>query len=244
MPPKVQSLDEILAELETAYAPVRGIYEQQKAAIPQKFENRRLGLEGARVKGFDRIAGQAGRAGMSWGGITEAEQADYLADKFLPGMQQTYYDQDQEQLGIAKSLAQLELERRSGAMNKREGQEKSFMGYQEAERDRAFRAQQAALDRQATAANNARKEQTIPKLVKNKQGGWDVGGDMDLAGYARATGADLITLMSQGDKQDRQAAKWYLEKLRKYGPGENNVNADRFFQELQRDRPTAFYRGG
>lgn len=79
-----------------------------------------------------------------------------------------------------------------------------------------------------------------PTLTKNKQGGWEVSGGLDLAGYARATGADLITLLLQGDKQDRQAANWYLEKINKYG----SENADKYFQELQRDRPTAFYRGG
>lgn len=104
--------------------------------------------------------------------------------------------------------------------------------------ERQFQMEQQ-LARQA-AASRAGGGGTKPTLTKNKQGGWEVSGGLDLAGYARATGADLITLLLQGDKQDRQAANWYLEKINKYG----SENADKYFQELQRDRPTAFYRGG
>lgn len=156
MPPVVQSLEQILAELETAYAPVRDIYNRQSAAIPAKFENRRTGLEGARVKNFDAIATQANRAGMGFTGFTAAEQGDYLADKYLPGIQQTYLDQDEEGLGIAKSLAQLDLEKRTTGMSRRESQEKELRGFQEAERQRAFQAEQARLEREAQAAEASR----------------------------------------------------------------------------------------
>lgn len=156
MPPVVQSLDQILAELETAYAPLRTIYGQQQAAIPAKFDVRRSALEGAKVKNFDNIATQANRAGMGFTGFTQAEQADYLSDKFLPGMQQSYLDQDEEGLGIAKSLAQLDMEKRTTGMSRRDSQEKSLRDFQEAERQRAFQAQQAQLEREAQAAAQAR----------------------------------------------------------------------------------------
>ena len=114
----------------------------------------------------------------------------------------------------------------------RDLQERQF-NFQKQQAQQAFQ-----LDQQRLASQRASSAE--PTLTKNKRGGWEVSGGYDLAGYARATGKDLITLLLQGDKKDRQAAKWYLEKINKYGP----ANADKYFEELQRDRPTAFYRGG
>lgn len=253
MQPQVQSLDEILAGLETAYAPMRDIYGKQQAMIPQKFDNIRTGLEGTRVKQFDKIAGSAGRAGMSWGGFTQNEQADFLADKFLPGMQQTYVQQSEEGLGLQKSLAQLDAEKRLQGMGTQEKQKNALSAFQEAERDRAYRAEQARIEREATARENALNRQASaseragaradakgPTLKKNSRGGWEVSdSNMDLAGYARATGADLISLLEQGDGQDKKAAKYYKDNIR-LGRGETYA-----MERLRNyDRRSAFYRGG
>lgn len=236
MPPQVQTLDQILAELETAYAPTRNIYQQQASLVPAKFDTRRSALEGARVKNFDNIATSANRAGMGFTGFTQAEQGDYLADKFLPGMQQSYVDQDQEALQFSKSLAELDMEKRLKGMSRENEQKSARSSWEENERKRAFDAEQNRLDRSASAAKATASKG--PVLSKNKSGGWEVSEGLDLAGYARATGADLITLLEQGDAQDRKAAQYYKDNIR-LGRGETYA-----MDRLRKDRKTAFYRGG
>lgn len=132
--------------------------------------------------------------------------------------------------GINERLGQLRIQKAGGIAELARALES-----QDLERARfEFQKQQAAAESRRGGGGS---EVT---LTKNSRGGWEVGGGLDLAGYARATGADLITLLLQGDAEDRQAAKWYLEKINKYG----TRDADKYFQELQQDRPTAFYRGG
>lgn len=167
MPPVVQSLEQILAELETAYAPMKDIYGKQQGMIPQKYDNRRQGLEGARVKNFDSIATQANRAGMGFTGFTAAEQGDYLADKYLPGLQDTYLQQENESLGLQKSLAELEQDKRLRGMTTRQAQESTAREFAEKERDRQFQAEQARLSREASARESAASRAT-PAVSKGE----------------------------------------------------------------------------
>lgn len=139
---------------------------------------------------------------------------------------------------LARSLESQDIQQQQLVMQRQQQEYER----QAAERNYGLEQQKlaASIDasRRSSAASAAK---APPTLSKNKVGGWEVsGGEYDLAGYARATGKDLITLMLQGDSKDRQAANSYLEKISKYG----NKEADKYFQELQRDRPTAFYRGG
>lgn len=114
--------------------------------------------------------------------------------------------------------------------------------------NRDFKISQEELGLKRSSQNYDRLQNQLPTATKKKGGGYVVSGDYDLAGYAKATGKDLITLLSQGDEKDKQAARWYSDKIRKYASTDNSdLNAQRasqFFYELQQDRPTAFYKGG
>lgn len=246
--PKVQNLAQILAELEPAYAGQRKLFGQQQAAIPGKYAGARTGIEAAKTTGFRDIARGAQARGLAFSGIPIAEQSQYLAEKYLPGMQNLEAQQGSEVLQLQMALAELDKDKRLRGVSARGEQQTALQRWQEAERARAFQAQQAQLDRaqreRLEAANRAasaasRASEAPPTLSRNKAGGWDVSGGLDLGGYARATGKDLITLLSQGDKKDRQAAKWYKDNIR-LGRGEKYAME----RLMYHDRPTAFYRGG
>lgn len=138
--------------------------------------------------------------------------------------------------GIGEKRAALGIQRAGNIADLARALETQDLERQKFEFQKQMSQAELALARQKASSSGS----GVPTLSKNKRGGWNVSGGYDLAGYSRATGADLITLLLQGDEQDRQAANWYLEKLNKYG----TKDADKYFQELQRDRPTAFYRGG
>jgi len=80
---------------------------------------------------------------------------------------------------------------------------------------------------------------------KNSAGGYSItengvaSKEYDLASYAKATGKDLIGLLSNGDAKDRQAAKWFKDNIR-LGRGE----AYAWDRLRNYDRPTAFHLGG
>lgn len=253
--PTVQSVEQIISDLNPAYQGGIDVINQRRSQLPAMFESQRMGLNAEKVQGFNQINTQANARGMAFSGIPLDEQANYLSTKYLPGLQQLKYQENEQNLALDESLAKINQERRLRAMDTRQTQQASLESYLAEEREREwqrqkFEAEQAMertrLSQQLSIANADRAASSArtaaaapPTLTKNGSGGWVVSGGGDLAGYARATGTDLITLLSQGDKQDQQAAKWYRDNI-KLGRGEAYA-MDRL---MNYDRPTAFYRGG
>lgn len=250
--PKVQSLDKILAQLDPAYAPSRQLYNQQIGTLPGQEQQAVSGLDAAKQNSFRDINTGANSKGLAFSGIPEAEQARYLGEKYLPAVAGIKQNTQTQQFTLQQALASLASEQRLKGLDVRTGQQKTLDDYLESERQRQFTARQNALDRQATAANAAAdraasaSDTTSLTLKKNKGGGYTVlengkaSKTYDLNAYARATGANIVDLLANGDARDRQAAKWYYDKIKKYG----NADQAKYLDELKRDRGTAFYLGG
>lgn len=257
--PVVQSLEEILAGLEPAYAGVRQNVQAQQALIPQKFAGQRQAAEVAKTNTFRDIRTGAARGGNIWSGMPIEEQTRYLGEKYLPSLTNLSMQENTENLSLAGILAQLEQEKRLKGIDTRGTQQRSYDEYQqqqerirqEQEFARWQLQQQQAHDRNMAAIKNrydtsGGRGGTDIQLVKNKNGGWDVyengkkSSNYDLGTAATLMGRDVVQLLRQGDAKDRQAAAWYDQKLKKYG----NKDEAKYFQELMRDRSTAFYLGG
>lgn len=235
--------------VEQATAQLAPVYDQQVQtlqsqvpAIQQLYQSLMQGLEAQGKTQTQGILESSASRGLTRSSIPVDLQTT-LAQTLMGEKSKLGAQQAQDIAGINMKVGDLGIQRAQAiqgladTLYNRDMKEREFqMQQQAAERD--FQMKQAAAAA-ASRGGGGSGGIDIP-IKKNAQGGWDVGGGYDLAGYARATGKDLITLLSQGDAKDKQAANWYLEKIRKYG----NKNADIYFQELMRDRPTAFYRGG
>lgn len=256
MQPQVQTLDQILAELDPAYAPQRQIFQQQQALLPGQEQAALTGLEVGKQNAFRDVNTMANAKGLAFSGIPAAEQTRYLGEKYLPAVASTKGEFQKQNLTLAQALAALAGEQRIKAIDTRGGQQKVLDAYLEAERDRQFRAAEAEKQRRADAALSAAKSRAGGvdlQLKKNARGGWEVLEDgkpsqnYDLATAADLLGKDLVSLLEQGDAQDRQAATWYkdnVSQVNRTGGGDAAVAMQYAKNQLRKDRSTAFYLGG
>jgi hypothetical protein len=154
-PPTVQGLDQIIAELNPAYAPRENLLNTQRSGLGIKYDSQRSALGAEKVQGFNQINNQATGRGLSFSGIPLDEQATYLSTKYLPGMQNLASQQNSEDMQLQTALAGIDSERRLRAMDTRQGQQSSLEKYLAEERDRQFRQQEAEKERQAKAREAA-----------------------------------------------------------------------------------------
>lgn len=164
--PTVQTVAEAMRELDPAYADSRKVVEQQQGNLGKKYDAQRSALHAERGESFDAISGQAQGRGMAFSGIPLHEQARYLSTKYLPGLQQADFQQNEEGIKLSGVLADINKDQRLGAMSRIDQQKSALNQWnmqqqqleaqrQEAEANRAFQAQQSALDRQFQAAQGA-----------------------------------------------------------------------------------------
>lgn len=255
-PPTVQSLDQILAQLDPAYAPQRQLFQQQQSLLPGQQAAAQSGLDVQKQNAFRDVNTNANSKGLAFSGIPAAEQTRYLGEKYLPAVASLQSDFQKQGFTLSQALAQLSAEQRLKGLDMQSSQQKTLDDYLEAERQRQFEAQQNELQRQADARLAAAKSTAGGvdiQIVKNSRGGWEVLEDgkpsknYDLATAADLTGKDLVSLLESGDAQDRQAAKWYRDNVRdvnRTGGGNADVAAQYARDQLRKDRSTAFYLGG
>lgn len=164
--PRVQTLAEAMRDLDPAYAASRDIVTKRQQALPGKYDAQRAGIYAARGEGFNTINNQATGRGASFSGIPQDEQARYLSTKFLPGLQQADFQQNEEDLNLQGQLAGIDKEQRLGAQGRVDKQQSDLNAWnqmiaqqefqaREAEKQRQFQAAQAAEQRKFTAAQSA-----------------------------------------------------------------------------------------
>lgn len=134
--PKVQKLPDILAGLESAYAPTRGLYNKQIAGVGEQTKSAKMGLDAKKVQGFNDINDQAASRGVSFGGIPLNEQANYLSTEYLPGMQRIEEGATQRTDALSLALAQLEQDKYKTGLGTQERQQAELNKYLETERAR------------------------------------------------------------------------------------------------------------
>lgn len=153
--PVVQNLDDVITELNPIFAPQEQLIGAQRNGLGAKYDAQRSGLVAQKAQGFNTVNTQANARGMAFSGIPQHEQADYLATEFLPGMQKADSQQNTEDITLQSALAEINSQKRTRAMDIRAGQQSSLEKYLAEERDRAFQAEQARLERSARASEAA-----------------------------------------------------------------------------------------
>lgn len=244
--PVVQSVEQVIADLNPAYSGSIDVLNKRRAALPTQFQAQRSGLEAEKVVGFNQINNQATGRGMSFSGIPLDEQANYLSTKYLPGMQQLALQENEQNLALDEALAGINKERRLKAMDIRTNQQSALERYLAEERERAwqrekFQADQAMerakMAQQASLAANESSGRNI-EIRKHKDGGWNVyvdgkKGVMDLATAAKATGGNVLSYLANGNANDRKAYQKYVSM----GGGDKGY-------DYLRNKTGAFYLGG
>ena len=146
--PRVQTLAEAMRDLDPAYAASRDMVAKRQQALPGKYEAQRAGIYAARGEGFNAINNQATGRGASFSGIPQDEQARYLSTKFLPGLQQADFQQNEEDLNLQGQLAGIDKEQRLGAQSRVDKQQSDLNSWNQ------MIAQQNALARAGKAPKN------------------------------------------------------------------------------------------
>ena len=244
--PVVQSVEQIISDLNPAYQGSIDVINQRRAQIPTMFEAQRQALGAEKVQGFNQINNQATGRGMSFSGIPLDEQANYLSTKYLPGMQQLALQENEQNLALDEALAGINKERRLKAMDIRSNQQSVLERYLAEERERAWQREKFQADqameraKMAQQAALAAKENKGRNIVIRKQngGGWDVlvdgkSGVMDLATAAKATGGNVLSYLANGSANDRAAYQKYVSM----GGGDKGY-------DYLRNKTGAFYLGG
>ena len=150
-------------ELNRIYNPQVQLLEQQIQALPGQFQGQRSSLEQARINAFRDIGSQAQRRGMFFSGFQPAEQARFLGERYLPGLQDITARQEQARLGLlgqitglrgqqAETRAQFLEQLRQEQVARQEQLRREQVAREAEERERAFAAEQARLQRAASTS--------------------------------------------------------------------------------------------
>lgn len=232
--PVVQTLDQIMADLAPGAQGQLNNINQRRDLIATNATAQKAGLEAAKVKGFNTINNQMTGRGISFGGIGADEQAQYLAEKYLPAVAGVDMSVNEQNLGLSNEAAKIQSDMRNRGIDIRESQKRDLNAWQLNQEQMAAQAEQARLQREQelrltqmkinseqsiSAANRAAQYggsnagQNI-EIRKQAGGGWDVyvdgkKGVMDLATAAKATGGSVFSYLSNGSASDRKAYAAY-----------------------------------
>lgn len=153
--PVVQTLDQVMAELAPGAQGQLSNIDKRRGLIATNAEAQKSGLEAAKVKGFNTINNQMTGRGISFGGIAADEQAQYLAEKYLPAVAGVDMSVNEQNLGLDNEAAKIQADMRNQAISIREGQKKDLNSWNMNERNIAAQAEQARLNREHEARQAA-----------------------------------------------------------------------------------------
>jgi hypothetical protein len=154
--PTVQTLDQIMAELQPGYTGQREVIGKAIANTNETYKATDLGLDAAKTQGFNQINEQATGKGTAFGGVPIEEQATYLSTKYLPGKQAAKAQQQSDILTLEGQNAALDTEIRNRAAGTRDTQVQSLNQWNLQKQAQEAAAEAARLERDFTASENAK----------------------------------------------------------------------------------------
>ena len=159
--PQVQTLEQIMAELNPTTSAQAGLIEKKKAGLGEKATAQQAALDATKAQSFDAIsANQRGR-GNAFSGIPADEQAMYLGTTYLPAVANLKASQNEQETSLEQQLADLYSTQYKSAYDTRTNQQSSVNQWNLAEMQNEFSASESEKNRQAQAALSA-EEDTSP----------------------------------------------------------------------------------
>lgn len=102
-----REIQQIMQELETAYAPQRQAVQERMNQLPGFYEAQRAGVDTARTNAFQDITRQANARGVVYSGAPIQEQQRYVGERYLPALAQLSGQEGEQRFGLQQALNQL-----------------------------------------------------------------------------------------------------------------------------------------
>lgn len=153
--PQVQTLAQVMADLNPAYSGQTAVNTAQQAAVPIKYAAQKTALTAQKGQDFNTINSQANARGMAFSGIPLDEQATYLSTKYLPGLQAADAQANADTLALQGKAADIQQAQTLQGINTVQGQVKDLNAWNNQQDQNAFTASENALNRSASAAESA-----------------------------------------------------------------------------------------
>lgn len=205
------------------YAADRKLLNTQLSALPNQYAAQEAGLNAKLTQANDNILQSARGRGLGFSGIPIQEQAQYAATEYAPALANLKTQSEQNRLGILQSLNSLSRDQRSQAQSIFDAnrnfaeQRRQFNEQQRLAREQMARSGSgggggaSAADYLSALAGSASKPKgTQAKMSQRKDGGFNftIGGKaVSAATYAKATGTQFRSLLSQMAKKGDKGAK-------------------------------------
>lgn len=255
MPPTVRTLDELYKLNGSVYDPQRQNIDQQIGQTQQSGQAEEQGLYAVQNQAFKNINQMASNKGMLFSGFSPDQQAQYNSTKFMPAIAGLRGKIQDNIARLQSARLTLDSDQRKEAMGMQEKDLSQLYDYNKEQDRRKFEKEQAdvayqremeKLKTQAALSNSAKAASEPPRYDwhKNQAGGYEVvingqKASVDLATAVASRGGgiqNLISLLMNGDAQDKKAAQQYLKDVQK--------DATMAYANLVSNRGTAFYTGG
>lgn len=143
MQPQVRTLDQLVAETNSAYQPQKDAYNSQIASANTRLSEQQQGLDAAKTNAFQDITQASTRRGALFSGFTPDQQARYTAEKYLPSLANLRAANESTIQGLNSEIMGLDSEQRKNAFQTREGDLARLYDYNKIQEDRRFQTDQA-----------------------------------------------------------------------------------------------------
>lgn len=153
--PQVQTLAQVMAELDPAFAGQEAVIQKKQAGLGAKYDAQRAGITAEKGQGFNAINNQATNRGGSFSGVPIDEMSTYLSTKYLPGMQQANVQQNEADMALQGELAGIGTQKATSAMGTIERQRSDLNSWNMQQAQQEAAARENALNRQAQANEGA-----------------------------------------------------------------------------------------
>lgn len=204
-----REIQQIMQELETAYAPQRQAVQERMGQLPGYYEAQRAGVDTARTNAFQDITRQANARGVVYSGAPIQEQQRYVGERYLPALAQLSGQEGEQRFGLQQALNQLGERQLTYAQQIRT---------KEQELDEARRQFDAQLAAQREAEARAARAAARAGAGGISLGGLGGGGNRNQAAApaaGQATPQQIVQLARQklgGGNQSWGAVANYIEK--------------------------------
>ena len=219
--PKVETLAQSVAALAGGFDEQRNLINEQIAGLSSQYGAQREALEGTRSQQFNKINEQATGRGMAFSGIPLYEQTQYLANSYLPGLTNLANQENEERMKYRTNIAQLNSQQQQAALSRIDQQQAALNQWnlqqaqlaaqaEQARLDRQFQASQNAADRAANATPQLSPQQAVAQSMASAGTRTNSSGKIVSAANAAETTAAQLSAAGYGSYNDllKQAFQW------------------------------------
>lgn len=146
-----RSLDQILTELDSSYAPQINSIRRQQADLPGQQIAEEQGLQAKQESAFGDILGGARRRGLGFSGIPLGEQAKYTATEYLPSLARLKTASKQQAMSLEDAINQIYEKRNTMGQQIYQTEQSAAEQRRQFEATLAYNRQKDAADRSANS---------------------------------------------------------------------------------------------